>query len=146
MKTIYISLLLLVSVFLIVPTHVSAAEISLKDQVLSIPNWSQLLEKINLIADKIVEKTKGNEELQTKIRTKITKVLSLYWEKTDTKSQKIVIIFSYLQSQIDGQIKVASSRVLQRLERIEVEKYKKLSSSRVNKLKKKRYERIPIKK
>lgn len=124
----------------------SYADTSLRDQVIALPNGEKLVTKIHTIADTIVEKTKDNTELQTKIRSKITQILDVYTTKTDPKSQKIVIIFQYLQSQVNGKLQVASSRILQRLEKIEVEKYKKVSSSRVNKLKKKSYDRIQIKK
>lgn len=140
----YIKILLLLTVLFVSITV--SANISLRDQVRAMPSGEVLLEKISIGVEKIVSKIEQDVAFGDAIQTRIDEIVQQYSTKTDQKSKNIVIIMQYLESQIDGKIKVASTRVLQRLEKIKTEKYKKISSNRVNQLKKKRYDRISIKK
>ena len=110
-------------------------------------SWGEkLLEKIHVGTEKLIVKMWDDSVFEEKVRTALTDAITRYNKKNDKQSQDIVIILQYVESQIDGKMKVASSRVLQRLEKVKADKYKNVSTTRVNKLKKQRYERIPIKK
>lgn len=140
----YIKILFLLATITL--SHTASANIFLRDQVQLMPSGEILLEKIHVGTEKIVAKIEKDPVFANTIGTRIDEIVQLYSQKTDQKSKNIVIIFQYLDSQIEGKIKVASSRVLQRLEKIKTEKYKNTSQSRVNTVKKKRYERISLKK
>ena len=139
--------LLILSISILSFTQTSATNLEeQKTQILQMSSGNKLLIKLDTAAQKIVEKSQQSDTFRRAFNTKLIQIQSRYIKKTDTKSQKIVIILSYLEAKIDSGLAITSSRILTRLQKIEANKYKNKASSRTNKLKAKKYTRIQIKK
>ena len=147
-KRIYITLLLFIWLFgLFAQSQSFASGIEEKKlQVLQIWGWEKLVQKIDTISKKIAEKSQESTDFYKKIIVKIGVLKKKYSQKTDTKSKKIVIILSYLHAKIFKESEGGYVRILERFQKVESNKYQKKASSRVNKIKKQKYQRIYIKK
>jgi len=144
MKTyIHVAIFLIISMFFFSSTYANS---DAKTQILALNSGQKLIERIDSISKKIVQKTKTNSKLHEQVLARVEKIQNTYKNKTSTKSKQIVLVFEYLESQIRREFAFETSPILQRIQKIEIEKYKKKSVSRVNKVKKKRYERVHIKK
>ncbi len=148
-KNIYIiALLLLWSIWLVSGVNqTSAASLSdTRAQVIELPSGDKFVQKIDKIAEKIAKKAKNDDNFRRKITEKISAIQSKYQNKTDSKSKKIAIIFSYLELKVSSQLGIADSRILERLQKVESDKVQNRATSRINKIKQKKYQRIHIKK
>ena len=139
------SLLVLSSFWSYWSVSASAPQTS-KQSVMELPAGDKIVKRVDEVVKKIVNLSKNDDTFHKKVEQKISNILATYGNKTDEKSQMIVTIFTYLQEELHTQMNTSSSRVLDRLKQVESDKNKNRASSRVMKIKQKKYQRIHVKK
>ncbi len=116
-----------------------------KKQVLNLSWGQKIVNTIDTISQKIVERSRKDDTFRRKVNEKISKILIFYKNKTDNKSQIIYKIFMYLNSKVTSWIGILESRILTRFQKVESDKNQNRAIGRNNKLKGKKYKRIYIK-
>ena len=146
MKRNILFLVLLLSLFGFSFSQSLAMNISeTRTELLEMKQGKKLVEKIDKITMKIIKKSEKNKKFGTKILKKIQTIKNTYSSKKDTKSTKITLILSYLEERVSLGFPKRDTHILERFQRIESQKYSAKSKTRVNTIKKKKYERIHIK-
>ncbi len=115
-------------------------------QILEMKSWERFIKKLDAIALKVSNKAKKEAHILENISKKIETFKMRYQNNSDTKSKNILAILDYLELKIQDEMGKRSSRLLERLQKVETDAYKSKATSRTNTLKQKKYTRIQIKK
>ena len=118
---------------------------SAKQEILKTSSGHQVVTRVDTVVSKIVQKVQSDSAYGQKVQVKVEEILKKYWQKSDKKSRNITIIFTYLDLKLQWELNV-DSRIVERLKKVSSKKSKNRATSRLNKLKQKKYQRIHVKK
>ena len=101
-----------------------------KRSLLSLPSWTQLVEKIDRAAEKIRSLKKDTPDSFEKIQDKVIIIYEKHKGKSAKNSQKIIMILDYLQLQISTEVLPRESWILKRIQKIQSDVYKQQARKR----------------
>jgi len=119
-----------------------------KEKLIVNISWgNKMIQKIDILAQKISDTSKINEKFKKSIIEKIKVLKSKYANNSSNKTNKIYLIVNYLDIKIQSNLWWASTtKFSKRMDKILWKKIKTRTSSRVNKLKTLKYKRYKIRK
>lgn len=150
MKQIFVTLLALLALsvmWVFSPIHLHASSLLDAKNQLQNTRWgAALIQRVDSVVEQIAQVAENDDQYRRKVTQKISTIRENYAGKTDEKSKTITKVFAYLDAKLTARLWITSSRLIERLKKVEVDKYKNRANSRVQNVKEKNYQRIHLKK